>query len=281
MVITPASPRKFNVLLRLAAEPGRRISRTTLAELVFSEQEPANAAHSLRELIYQLKKSGIRIQSDRAGVWLDPSDALVDFEQIILQASPLSNEQLKTVAGGFLPAFDVDTSDLFSEWLSTLRVKTIIALSRRTVGEATNAKRRGDWERVELAARACLALDPLNEEAVLVLAEMLALAGAKAQAVVLLDDYLEEIGIANPDLRVQAKVLRRRVSERFEGVPRAERRSAFLGRDLEMLALRDAFDRAKSGTANAVVVWGDAGIGKSRLVAEFSELARLEGAQVV
>src|SRR4029079_16760302 len=51
--ITPTSPRKFALLLYLAAERGRRIPRSVLQELIFPDQAERNARHSLRELIYQ------------------------------------------------------------------------------------------------------------------------------------------------------------------------------------------------------------------------------------
>ena len=53
-----------------------------------------------------------------------------------------------------------------------------------------------------------------------------------------------------------------------------------VGRTNELDALGSAFDVANDGRAVAVLIGGDAGIGKSRLVEEFSDRARLRGAVV-
>ncbi|MCP2257726.1 regulatory protein, luxR family [Streptoalloteichus tenebrarius] len=49
----------------------------------------------------------------------------------------------------------------------------------------------------------------------------------------------------------------------------------------EMRVLRQALDRARAGTAGAVLVAGEAGVGKSRLLDELSEIARADGARVL
>ncbi|TAM82391.1 MAG: helix-turn-helix transcriptional regulator, partial [Jatrophihabitans sp.] len=50
-----------------------------------------------------------------------------------------------------------------------------------------------------------------------------------------------------------------------------------VGRALELETLRAALRHAGGGAASAVVVAGDAGVGKTRLLAELAELARAEG----
>src|SRR5689334_3452642 len=57
--------------------------------------------------------------------------------------------------------------------------------------------------------------------------------------------------------------------------------TALVGRRAELTALRSAVDRAARGTGAAVVVLGEAGIGKSRLVAEAVDRARAAGMAVL
>jgi predicted ATPase len=52
------------------------------------------------------------------------------------------------------------------------------------------------------------------------------------------------------------------------------------GRELELRALGDALDRVASGSSASVLVEGEAGIGKTRLLAETLERARARGMQV-
>src|SRR3954464_2243174 len=54
-----------------------------------------------------------------------------------------------------------------------------------------------------------------------------------------------------------------------------------VGRRAELTALRSAVDKAARGTGAAVVVLGEAGIGKSRLVADAAARARAAGVAVL
>ncbi len=55
------------------------------------------------------------------------------------------------------------------------------------------------------------------------------------------------------------------------------RETALVGRGVEMAKLRAAFEKAKAGDGQVVLVEGEAGIGKSRLVDEFVALLQREG----
>ncbi|MEV5412949.1 AAA family ATPase [Thermopolyspora sp. NPDC052614] len=55
----------------------------------------------------------------------------------------------------------------------------------------------------------------------------------------------------------------------------------FVGREEELANLLDTFDRARRREASAVLVGGEAGVGKTRLVARFAELAAERGARVL
>jgi adenylate cyclase len=63
-------------------------------------------------------------------------------------------------------------------------------------------------------------------------------------------------------------------------VSRARGFSRFVGRDEEMKVLEDALERAESGQAQVIGVVGEAGVGKSRLCHEFTELVRAKGKPV-
>ena len=54
----------------------------------------------------------------------------------------------------------------------------------------------------------------------------------------------------------------------------------FVGRDEELSCLRDALRRAAAGRPGMVLLAGEAGVGKSRLVARFAEQASRAGAVV-
>ena len=57
--------------------------------------------------------------------------------------------------------------------------------------------------------------------------------------------------------------------------------AAFVGRTRELTALWAAMERARAGRATVVLVGGEAGVGKTRLITEFGDRARASGATVL
>jgi DNA-binding SARP family transcriptional activator len=276
--VVPGSPRKFALLLRLAADVGRRVPRTVLRELIFPDLPEKNARHSLRDLVYQFRQAGLALESGSEGVILVDTVS-TDYDDLIAAAQPTA-EQLRAAQNGLLPAYAPSHSEAFSEWFEVFRARTTLELCRSIARTITRAKAVGDWSTTERAARACLALDPSHEEATLALAETLAVSGSKAKAVELLDEYAKEMGGRQEDLQVPAKVVRRRISERIGERQQTGILLPFTGRDAEMLALSERFELARHGEAQCIVIAGEAGIGKSRLAEEFCTQALLRGARV-
>ena len=272
--ITPTSPRKFALLLYLAAERGRRIPRSVLQELIFPDQAERNARHSLRELIYQLRQVGVEIDPRPDALELITAVRL-DYDAA-LDDRAIDPELLNAVSGGFMPGYAPTHSEAYVDWYEAYRARSVSVLSRALLKEVDRARNGGEWTRTETAARACLALDPLNEQATFVLAEMLFLGGSKAGATRLLDRYTEEVGRIYPELSESAQTLRRRISQAQE---RATGRFAprFVGRTEEMDALRRSVQQTRAGNSQCVVVSGEPGIGKSRLVSELCSIVQLEG----
>lgn len=57
-------------------------------------------------------------------------------------------------------------------------------------------------------------------------------------------------------------------------------RSALVGRENELDQLRRGYDRACAADGTALLLWGEAGVGKTRLLEEFAACAPAQGAQV-
>ncbi len=142
----------------------------------------------------------------------------------------------------------------------------------------TARRAASDWPAVERAAHAILGIDPFNEEATLALAEATALSGGKREALSILLRYENETGRA--DLRLPASVLRRRISERVPDSRRRPLETPFVGRDTEAAAMRRAVVQSREGAPGSIVIAGEPGIGKSRLLEETSALAALEGVSI-
>ncbi len=86
-------------------------------------------------------------------------------------------------------------------------------------------------------------------------------------------------GERSPWWRTRALELRAQTRRPLRRI-RIPRETALYGRDAELAGLRALWDRARSGDGQVVLVEGEAGIGKSRLVDEFVGGLRAEGEDV-
>jgi DNA-binding SARP family transcriptional activator len=289
--LTSSAPRRFALLLYLAVERGRRVGRERLQTLIFPDQSPTKARHSLREVIYQLRAAGASILTDHDDVFV-PADQVWCDAWAAVDQDPLSEETVHAIAGGLLTGYAPEHSEAYSEWYEAHRALSISSLARRLLVATNAATKEAQWGFAERAARACLAIDPLNEGATLALAGILAVNGSKASAIDLVDRYVAEIGSQSADLKFPAMALKRRISEGFPSRHLVQRRlngdsgdgafttPAMVGRAKELAELQEGFGLVRAGASQCLVVAGEAGIGKTRLVAEFSATAVLQGARV-
>lgn len=279
--IVSTSPKKFALLFHLAVERGRPLARNTLHAMFFPDQSERNAQHSLRELLYQLRRAGVEFHSDNLGVQLTTDSASIETDGILGGKNSPTDGQLRQIAQGLLTGYSPNLSEDFLQWLDAFKARTTWELSRVLVSEIERSRTVTDWPRTELAARACLALDAFNEPATLAMAEVLALGGAKTRAVELLDSYNSEVADRSQELTLAPSLLRRRIGERSKLYGQSEASNTpFVGRERETRFLHDELRKATQGTPRIVVVTGEAGIGKTRLVAEFFQLLRLDGVSV-
>ncbi len=275
--VVPSATRAFASLLFLGIERGRDVPRGELQELLFPGQGERKAAHNMRQLLYRLRALGAPVVAGERTVLLPAAEVRADFSA--LRAGPLAPEVVAAVAAGILPGYAPSFSRRFAEWVEAQRGRIgheLLAVLARRLAELREA---GRWRELEPVARSVLGLDPLHEEATLGLAECLALGGQKVGAVQLLDAYIGEVGAYGPELRLSAQVLRTRISERVPGpTHRRLGPGPFVGRDAEMAELWRHYRSAKRGEPRTVVIYGEPGIGKTRLATEFMKAAGLDGA---
>jgi DNA-binding SARP family transcriptional activator len=279
-VFTPNAARRFALLLYLLNERAAIVSRTKLLKLFYHDQRPRQANHSLRELLYELRRLGVPLTKTSDGVSMSANSVASDLA-VILGAAVLSEAQLDAIDSGFLPGYAPTLSDSFGDWLGEFRAQTGANLSGRLVAELRRVHANEDWPATERIARVCLRVDPLNEAATLALAERLALAGERTDAMRLLDQYITGIGGPSSQLSLPAFVLRRRIAERLPRRYGVESILPFVGRDVEMTALTDRLERVGAGESGCAVLVGEPGIGKTRLATEFVARSALKGVRYV
>lgn len=228
-------------------------------------------------------------------------------DEVCPDCLPLLEEGAALYRDDFLAGFGLRDSFAFDEWqyfeAENLRRELAGALERLARGYGANS----EWELAIARARRWLALDPLHEPAHRSLMHLYALSGRRADA---LRQYRECIRILGAELSVhpleETARLYRAIKEntpppplplhrpRNAVRPREEKAGSpheasaaslvsgdpLVGRENEWEALSRAYDAARA-RVQTVIVEGEAGIGKTRLVEEFLLDVSTKGAKAL
>src|SRR5258708_4054640 len=205
------SQRAGALLFYLVVERGKEIPRRALLPLFFPRSSEQAGSHSLRQLIYRLRNLGAALPGDT--IVTLPQDAATWDVEAIESRGQCTDAELDALSQGYLSDFAPKVSDAFDEWIDGHRATVSTRLRRSLLAQVHAQKAKHDFAGVDRAARACLALDPFNEEATLATAEALVMSGSKAEAVSMLDRYIDEVGPRSRELRVAPRLLRERISE--------------------------------------------------------------------
>lgn len=264
----------FALLIYLALSPGLSRSRAHLMALLWPERTEARARHSLNEALHRLRSC------------LGAGRLTTDGETVTLSSDGLAVDAWEEDAerkGELLDGFTLDGSQPFDEWVEEERRRRREAALSRLVQQARRRLSEGAPAQAIAIARMARGRDPLNEAAVRVLMEALALAGNSSEALATLRDYRKRLAdIAEepgPELAALADRIRSAPSAAVTAALVAE--PALVGRAAALAALTDRLPRPGSIGARVLVVLGDAGQGKSRMLRELDRRATLAAVTVV
>ncbi len=281
--ITLATEGIFALAFHLAVRAGERIGRDELVETFWPGSEPTNGRHALRQMMYRLRQKGFVLDEESGEeLYLDPARVDCDLSAVLGEEWPETAEAAAVEAAGQpTPTFTRHISERFQEWNDELRARVERQHRRGALRQIVRARREGRWSDLEVWARQVLRSDPLNEEATLARAESAAMAGSKAMALEILDQYMEELGDRAGQIGLPATVLRRRIAERKpEWSSRGPREVPLVGRAELMSKLTGMVDAAGRGEGGAVLLWGAPGVGKSRIAEEVVAYAGLAGFRI-
>ncbi|MFC4453893.1 ATP-binding protein [Deinococcus sonorensis] len=281
--LRPLSTRKAVAMLAyLALRPGPQ-ARETLASLLWTDSDPAVARSALRNALSSLRRA--------LG---DASERLVtDHETVQLCLETQDRVDVRQLAGGrpdvlrgpFLEGLALPGSDEFQAWL-TLQRELMLAQAERAYDASTRADLATAPAQAADTARRWVALDPLHERAWRRLIQALLNAGQRHAA----RDALEacratlqaELGLAPAPETLALERLLVMDAPVVEGPARtADPAALFVGRHRELETLMGAFQRARQGEVEAVMLTGEPGIGKTRLVKALTDRIRGAGARVL
>jgi DNA-binding SARP family transcriptional activator/predicted ATPase len=298
--------RKSQALLAfLALPPGRPHPREKLASLLWGGMAEAQARSGLRQSLSTLRKAMVgdapALLIDGQTVALDASSVDVDvleFERHVAEGTPAALDRAAALYRGELLEGLALQEAPFEEWILAERER-LRELALETLAKILRHQREtGATEAALQTALRLLALDPLQEPVHRAVMRLYFQLGRRASA---LRQYQLCLGILQRELSIEPEtstkelyqeILRQRPSPTALNVAVAAPRSvaanerlprelAIVGREKEIALLRDALDLAYGGQGRVVSVSGDAGVGKSRLVAELAAEMAARGGRVL
>jgi len=280
------------LLLYLARSPRGTRARDHLLGLLWGDRDEKAARHSLREAIRTLRRSlgDDAIEATHTQVRLLEGAVRLDVDDLEAAVAAKSWDAAAALVGGdFLEGFAVPEASTFEDWLSAERAQWRRVAVTALVAGAERRLATGDVAGAVDEARRALAIDPLADAAVRTLLQAMALAGDRAAALAEYDAFetrLAEAGLGTADALTTTIARRIREEPRFGARPTPaatrssteRRRAPLVGRGDVLARLGAVWHSVREGQAALLVVEGDAGLGKTRLLDEIGARARLDGA---
>jgi tetratricopeptide (TPR) repeat protein len=210
------------------------------------------------------------------------------FERAIRRGTPEALEQAMALYRGPLLDGVHVAAPAWEEWLQSERARLgelALEALRRLV---EHHLQRGRLEAATLAATRALALDPLQEDMHRALMRLHVRQGRRPAA---LRQYQTCVAVLQKELGVEPEAATKRLylevlqtaaaPARRTGSPLPAADTPLVGRDAEVERLRQRLSAAVRGQGGVLLVTGEAGIGKSRLLHELTAAALARGARVL
>ena len=296
---SPAPPellwrKHLGLLVYLARSPRGR-TREHLIGLLWADKPEAAARHSLNEAIRVLRRylGDGQVDTSVGQVRLAPGAVRLDIDRLEELATAGEWEPAsRLIAGEFLEGFSIAGASEFEDWLASERSAVRMRCIEVLAHHADDLLRAGQSQEASSVATRALGLDPGSEQALRVAMRSLVLAGDRASALERYEEFSDrlkkEVG-TTPDAETQALAerVRNERSLRPPGPARSrdsvdgEIRLPLVGRESELARLTDAAAGAcQDRNACALVIEGDSGVGKTRLLEELLGRLRLDGVAV-
>ena len=290
--------RKAQALLAyLALRPGRPHSRESLTALFWGNVGERQARQSLRQTVFRIRKvfaaaknPSFVVQAETIAVNAAAVDVdVASFERLIRKRSPAALAAAITLyEGPLLDGLRVD-EEPFESWLRSERDRLRELIQEALTRLLAQQMKRGPAETAIQTAGRLLALDPLQEGAHRTLMRLFARQGRRAAA---LRQYQACVAVLRKELGVEPEAETKRVYQEIlqrqartsagaarAGEPAAE--SPLVGREEEVGHLRRTLREILRGQGRVLLLTGETGIGKSRLIEELAAEAGRSGCRVL
>ena len=286
--ITPLTSKRGRSLLGyllLHRDPAP--SREALAYLLWPDSSEDQARTNLRNLLHTLRRGVPEIEgclsiTNRTVQWRPETRLWVDVDgfqeatEVARRAGHGSDEMVSALR----TAVSLYTGDLledcYDDWIAPERQRlrdTYVSALRRLAAELGD---RGEHAEAVRLARELVRTDPLEEDNHRLLMRLYQATGDRAAAVRAFHECASvlrrELGIAPgaTTLRLHEAIVRTGDSAPAENVAPPMAARTIVGRQREWAELRRRWQEARAGRAQFVMVTGEPGIGKTRIVEELA-----------
>ena len=291
----PLSPLQTGFLGFLYGNDRDGLDREEIISLLWPEDDPQKARKRLNQLLYSIKKKtaaptpfecrGTRILRSGARTSSDLDSYLVN-----LRASRLS-ECAEMLARGFLRRCDGQVSRPFSSWIEARDRELRSVLGTKLRERLTRCESTAEWAGAKEAAEAIFVLEPLDEGALGALMKARARVSGPSDAEAAFAEFAARREAALDSAwapREETLLLLTRIRSEPGSIapdtppdPHVDQSEPRLvGRDSERTLLRRTLSNPPHQTLRGILVTGDAGIGKTRLIRESVFGLSLEGQTV-
>ncbi|MBI1299632.1 AAA family ATPase [bacterium] len=285
------SARQQSLVAFLALHAGTPHSRQSLAFLFWPDSSEEQAHTSLRNLLFQLRRDLPEIEcllcfGTRAVEWCSEAGVTVDvaaFRRALDRAKEAGDDEHR-IQAALEEAVACDTNDLlpalYDEWILSererLRQLYVQALDRLIVLQES----RRAYDKAVVYAKQLLAHDPLHEATYRRLMRLHALNHERSAAlrtyVTCAEVLQRELGVT-PDMETDElyhRLLREQeideVAANAVGIsfPQSVAVTPLVGRQFAWQQMMESWQRVGRGEPHLLLISGEAGIGKTRLVEE-------------
>jgi len=303
---------KYKALLAyLAMPPGRSHPREKLVALLWGDLARSQGRTALRQAVWTLRHALdaaeplLNLSGDAIGLHAEAVEVdVIAFEQACAGSDITSLARAAALYRGDFLAGIAAREDPFEEWLAQQRERLAeLALGALARLFAEQRKLGSSDEAIQTALR-LIAIDPLQEPIHRALMELYVQIGRRAAALrhyrTCAQTFQRELGI-DPGAETQAlyQTLVGQRSSASVPPPASSAKqndtsftepviplktldvSPLVGRSAELASLDEALDQIAGGRGQVAVVFGEAGIGKSRLISALATRSTERGMRVL
>ncbi len=294
--MAPPSTHKARLLLAFLLLHSRRWhERAYLIGLLWPDLPESVARRRLSQALWQVRDVFPYVVADRQSIGIDPEGAfwadVIAFQQAQRQAEQATEaatlaaswqEMINLYRGALLPGY-------YEDWVLLQREQLRDAYLQALEGLIEHYMQFGRYQDALAAAKRLAAEEPMNEEAHRHVIRLYALLGQREDALrqydLLSKILAEELG-ATPGLateQLMANIRRQAVEQsRQAHAPLFDETNMLplVGREAEWAQMKRMLDDVRQGKGGVLAISGEAGIGKTRLLAELEQQAQWLGLQV-